>query len=240
MLLALIGEQFAHSSDLCGAVLAIRHRGNTIQLWNKTSSDPALLKKTEEDIATLLKLGKLAEMRYQVHKASHDWNQSLAKEKQQPTITKSISANDVPAAASPEPAAVTSKPVPNLPNGHQDEDDFESPFHELNKEAQARLSPAAPRVVVSTIGHGLASEPSPTRHRKARSTGDSSGTDLPPVSGSESPTRSGSMTPEMSSKRRLRHRGKRRSSSGSQSLLVPLAFDSILPSQGSFRFSLLT
>ena len=41
LLLAMIGEQFAESDEVCGAVVSIRGRGDRMALWTKTASNEA-------------------------------------------------------------------------------------------------------------------------------------------------------------------------------------------------------
>ena len=41
LLLAMIGEQFAESDEICGAVVSVRNRGDRIALWTKTASNEA-------------------------------------------------------------------------------------------------------------------------------------------------------------------------------------------------------
>jgi hypothetical protein len=40
-LLALIGEHFESSSDICGVVMSIRYHDDTLSLWNRNSEDEA-------------------------------------------------------------------------------------------------------------------------------------------------------------------------------------------------------
>ena len=41
LLLAMIGEQFAESDEICGAVVSVRNRGDRLALWTKTASNEA-------------------------------------------------------------------------------------------------------------------------------------------------------------------------------------------------------
>jgi len=73
--LTLIGEQFQHSKDLCGVVLAIRGQGNNIQLWNTdANADKQLLLQTELELRSCLKLNKDSPIRYIAHSATLDYN----------------------------------------------------------------------------------------------------------------------------------------------------------------------
>ena len=41
-LLAMIGEQFSEPSEICGAVVSVRQKGDRISLWTRTASNEAV------------------------------------------------------------------------------------------------------------------------------------------------------------------------------------------------------
>jgi len=67
ILLALIGEQFENSSDICGIVLSVRPKNNFISIWNSNGSDKQLIQSIEETILSVLNLKTRKIMTYKLH-----------------------------------------------------------------------------------------------------------------------------------------------------------------------------
>jgi translation initiation factor 4E len=59
LVLAVVGEQFEYGDSLCGVVLSVRPRGDSIQIWNSTADDTVAIEKTTTQLKSLIG--------YQVH-----------------------------------------------------------------------------------------------------------------------------------------------------------------------------
>eukprot|EP00299_Pterocystis_sp_00344_P005720 c1745_g1_i2.p1 GENE.c1745_g1_i2~~c1745_g1_i2.p1 ORF type:complete len:191 (-),score=37.14 c1745_g1_i2:85-657(-) len=58
LLLAVIGEQFDHCEDVCGIVLSVRTRGNTISVWNHTGADEELVQAVTAQIKAIVTINQ--------------------------------------------------------------------------------------------------------------------------------------------------------------------------------------
>ena len=73
MLLAIIGEQFEHSDDLCGVVISARATGDDVlSVWNRTATNESIVNSIREKIRQVLGLPTNWVIEYKAH------NQSLA------------------------------------------------------------------------------------------------------------------------------------------------------------------
>lgn len=73
MLLAIIGEQFEHSQDICGVVISSRSTGDDVlSVWNKTSNDDSIVNSIRDKIKQVLGLPANLNVEYKAH------NQSIA------------------------------------------------------------------------------------------------------------------------------------------------------------------
>lgn len=73
MILAIIGEQFEHSEDICGVVISCRPTGDDVlSLWNRTSTNEAIIESIREKMKQVLGLPASFTIEYKAH------NQSLA------------------------------------------------------------------------------------------------------------------------------------------------------------------
>lgn len=73
MLLAIIGEQFEHSDDLCGVVISSRATGDDVlSVWNRTATNESIVNSIREKIRQVLGLPANWVIEYKAH------NQSLA------------------------------------------------------------------------------------------------------------------------------------------------------------------
>lgn len=73
MLLAIIGEQFEHSDDLCGVVISSRATGDDVlSIWNRTAANESIVNSIREKIRQVLSLPTNWVIEYKAH------NQSLA------------------------------------------------------------------------------------------------------------------------------------------------------------------
>eukprot|EP01122_Echinamoeba_exundans_P012293 TRINITY_DN5097_c0_g1_i1.p1 TRINITY_DN5097_c0_g1~~TRINITY_DN5097_c0_g1_i1.p1 ORF type:complete len:481 (-),score=92.97 TRINITY_DN5097_c0_g1_i1:37-1479(-) len=233
--LALIGEQFSHSDEICGAVFSVRSIGNRINVWNKNAHDnKPVLEKCEEDLRAALKPVQLKDFRYQPHRIDVG---PAPKKEAQPSKTAQAAAAAAASASVTAPSTTNSSEVPplaggatdpprsasklappsasgssgraNLTSSQGDEDDFESPFFELNAELKEKEKASAEQ----EFGD-LGPAPPLSRHRKNHSM---SSLNLP----SSQEALSSSLT--ALEKRRLRRRGGRRSSSGNHQAAIAQA-----------------
>lgn len=73
MILAIIGEQFEHSADICGVVISSRSTGDDVlSVWNRTSSDESIVNSIRDKIKQVLGLPANLNVEYKAH------NQSIA------------------------------------------------------------------------------------------------------------------------------------------------------------------
>jgi len=73
MILAIIGEQFEHSEDICGVVISSRSTGDDVlSVWNRTAADESIVNSIKEKIKQVLGLPASWTVEYKAH------NQSLA------------------------------------------------------------------------------------------------------------------------------------------------------------------
>jgi translation initiation factor 4E len=73
MTLAIIGEQFEHSEDLCGVVISCRPTGDDVlSLWNRTATNETIINSIREKIRQVLGLPATFTIEYKAH------NQSIA------------------------------------------------------------------------------------------------------------------------------------------------------------------
>ena len=67
LLLELIGEQFAESIDICGAVVSVRQKQHRISLWTKTSSNEPEQLAIGRHFKTVLGVPDSEKIGYMVH-----------------------------------------------------------------------------------------------------------------------------------------------------------------------------
>lgn len=67
MLLALIGEQFADPSEVCGAVVSVRQKGDRIALWTRTASNESTQVTLGRQFKSYLDLNDTTRIGYMVH-----------------------------------------------------------------------------------------------------------------------------------------------------------------------------
>eukprot|EP01118_Nematostelium_gracile_P009129 TRINITY_DN305_c0_g1_i1.p1 TRINITY_DN305_c0_g1~~TRINITY_DN305_c0_g1_i1.p1 ORF type:complete len:406 (-),score=113.62 TRINITY_DN305_c0_g1_i1:26-1183(-) len=67
LVLALIGEQFQFSEGLCGIVLSVRQKGDTINVWNKSGENQEEIQTTIKELKALL---GCQNVKYQLHKTT--------------------------------------------------------------------------------------------------------------------------------------------------------------------------
>lgn len=72
VILALIGGQFAGVPDkeICGIVVSIRYSEDILGIWNRTSTDNALLERLRDAIKKVLQLPPFAPLEYKPHQSS--------------------------------------------------------------------------------------------------------------------------------------------------------------------------
>ncbi|KAJ1919485.1 hypothetical protein H4219_001956 [Mycoemilia scoparia] len=70
LILAIIGDQFEASDDICGVVLSIRNSEDIISLWNKTASDARNNLEIRDTIKYVLNIPPEAVMEYKAHNDS--------------------------------------------------------------------------------------------------------------------------------------------------------------------------
>lgn len=100
MLLAIIGEQFEHSEDLCGVVISSRATGDDVlSIWNRTATNEAIVNSMREKIRQVLGLPLNWAIEYKAH------NQSIADANQAATAAAAAAAASSSAAAAVAPTA---------------------------------------------------------------------------------------------------------------------------------------
>jgi len=79
VVLAMIGEQLEWSDDLCGLVLSVRskEKGDTINIWNKTSTDTVQVNKFTENLRTLFKIDESVKIEYKAHMVAIEFNKNF-------------------------------------------------------------------------------------------------------------------------------------------------------------------
>jgi len=79
VVLAMIGEQLEWSDDLCGLVLSVRskEKGDTINIWNRTSSDTVQINKFTENLRTLFKIDESVKIEYKAHMVAIELNKNF-------------------------------------------------------------------------------------------------------------------------------------------------------------------
>jgi translation initiation factor 4E len=71
IVLAIIGEQLDSSgSEVCGAVMSIRHSEDLISVWNRSADNAEVTGKIRDNIKKILHLPGYANMEYKPHMAS--------------------------------------------------------------------------------------------------------------------------------------------------------------------------
>ena len=65
--LLLIGEQLEYNDDVCGVVISVRAKSDTISIWNRTSKDPVVVETTGDHIRRVLKLNTERGIPYKSH-----------------------------------------------------------------------------------------------------------------------------------------------------------------------------
>eukprot|EP00730_Choanoeca_flexa_P016855 TRINITY_DN8044_c0_g1_i3.p1 TRINITY_DN8044_c0_g1~~TRINITY_DN8044_c0_g1_i3.p1 ORF type:complete len:197 (+),score=33.40 TRINITY_DN8044_c0_g1_i3:155-745(+) len=70
IVMAVIGEQFEDSDDLCGVVLTIRPYEDIISLWNATAEDPAAVQRIRDTMRRVLDLAPGVTLEYKDHDSS--------------------------------------------------------------------------------------------------------------------------------------------------------------------------
>jgi translation initiation factor 4E len=104
MILAIIGEQFEHSEDICGVVISSRSTGDDVlSLWNRTATDESIVNSIREKIKQVLGLPASLTVEYKAH------NQSIAETLNAANQAASTTAPG--AAPAPAPAATAITPA---------------------------------------------------------------------------------------------------------------------------------
>ncbi|EDQ88751.1 uncharacterized protein MONBRDRAFT_32697 [Monosiga brevicollis MX1] len=67
LLLAIIGDQFTHSEEVCGVVLKIRQSDDSLCLWNRTASDAETRTTIGKDLRKVLRLDSGVLIKYKFH-----------------------------------------------------------------------------------------------------------------------------------------------------------------------------
>ena len=67
LLLAMIGEQFSETSEICGAVVSVRQKQHRIALWTKTSSNESHQLSIGRSFKTILGLQDSEKINYMIH-----------------------------------------------------------------------------------------------------------------------------------------------------------------------------
>ncbi len=67
LLLAMIGEQFAESDEICGAVCSVRGRGDRLAVWTKTASNEAAQQSIGKAFKQFIDLPETQSIGYLVH-----------------------------------------------------------------------------------------------------------------------------------------------------------------------------
>ena len=70
LLLAIIGEQFDVADEICGLVLSVRFSEDVLSIWNRNSTDLAVLAKIRDIMRRVLKLPGNVQMDYRPHDTS--------------------------------------------------------------------------------------------------------------------------------------------------------------------------
>jgi len=65
--LAFIGDQFELGDELCGLVLSIKYKEDTLSFWNKTAADKEVVENIKETIKRVLNLSGSAPLEYKPH-----------------------------------------------------------------------------------------------------------------------------------------------------------------------------
>ncbi|PVV01705.1 hypothetical protein BB560_003865 [Smittium megazygosporum] len=77
LVLGIIGNQFEHFDQVCGAVLSIRNSEDIISLWNKTAHDAAINISIRDSIKSILGISHDTIMEYKAHNDSLRDNSSF-------------------------------------------------------------------------------------------------------------------------------------------------------------------
>eukprot|EP01103_Thecamoeba_quadrilineata_P020785 TRINITY_DN911_c0_g2_i1.p1 TRINITY_DN911_c0_g2~~TRINITY_DN911_c0_g2_i1.p1 ORF type:complete len:459 (-),score=74.64 TRINITY_DN911_c0_g2_i1:17-1393(-) len=195
LVLALIGEQFEFGDELCGTVLSIRPKSNTINLWNKRADDIPQIDLTTKYLRRLLNLNESEEVIYQNHLGTASFNSNYKNSKKtkkskksKRTVTpkaghqrvrSSDSYNDYPDEdfdPSPNVYHDADRKVNtnvNFPRGHKKSSSFSSSPYDRNNWSRNRLSPRESNEV--QVHAMIATPPTPQPKQAARSSLDSQG-----------------------------------------------------------------
>jgi hypothetical protein len=73
VVLAIIGEQFEYGEDICGIVLSLRPKGDTLNIWNRCGRDPTIINTTTAQLAQIIE----APAKYQAHREAITYNKSF-------------------------------------------------------------------------------------------------------------------------------------------------------------------
>lgn len=74
VVLAIIGEQLDYGEDICGVVLSVRPKGDTINIWNRCGNDAGIISTTT---AQLMQIVSDAPVKYQAHREAITYNKSF-------------------------------------------------------------------------------------------------------------------------------------------------------------------
>jgi len=72
-----IGEQFSNQDELCGLVLSVRSKGDTIKVWNRSADNQQETQKMSEDIRKCLSLPSHVHLGYQMHMGPMEHNKQI-------------------------------------------------------------------------------------------------------------------------------------------------------------------
>eukprot|EP01101_Sappina_pedata_P011834 TRINITY_DN8019_c0_g1_i1.p1 TRINITY_DN8019_c0_g1~~TRINITY_DN8019_c0_g1_i1.p1 ORF type:complete len:460 (-),score=140.59 TRINITY_DN8019_c0_g1_i1:117-1496(-) len=79
IVISLIGEQFAHSDDLCGAVFSVRQKATTINIWTNRADDQEQINSTMKLVMELIGFGVGCKFEYTSHMKTAHYNESAKK-----------------------------------------------------------------------------------------------------------------------------------------------------------------
>jgi len=78
LILALIGETFPDSNEICGAVTSVRKANDRLALWTRNTARPEATKDIGRQLKEVLNMGAKETVGYQVHKDSIKQNRSFS------------------------------------------------------------------------------------------------------------------------------------------------------------------